>query len=294
MDRLRIAVIVEENCLPTEGGGYSYYQAWIKEIDRFAFHPQLEVSFLLPSANSEFPFSKKSFCGKPKLLTAAAYNTGKKLYRLIHWLFSNRATRLLHFLTKLLTDLSNRVAISALTREKIDLVYYLKPQDNPMDYPMIVTHWDVGHKSMFPFPEVAHNGNGKRRERYYSIILSRALLILCESSSGAAELQKFYPVNSAKVKVLPLFAGEVVQISVSEAEQTTILNRYSIESKEYYLYPAQFWAHKNHFNLVVAFHKLIQRPGNERVKLVLCGGDQGNMSYIHQVVSSLGIGDSSW
>jgi glycosyltransferase involved in cell wall biosynthesis len=287
MSKLKIAVVVEENCLPTEGGGYTYYQTWIKEIDRMTFHPEIEMSFLLPNANSHYPFSKKCINGRPNFISAAVYATGHKLYRLIHWLFPTSATNQLQALTKLLSNLSNKVAISALIRENIDLVYYLKPQDNPMDYPMIVTHWDVGHKSMFPFPEVAHYGNYIKRESYYASILSKALLILCESNSGATEFQKFYPVNPGKVKVLPLFAGEVVQITVLENEQNAILARYEIESNAYYLYPAQFWAHKNHYNLVLAFRQLIDKTGNEKVKLVLCGSDQGNLAYIRQLVLSL-------
>lgn len=288
MDKLRVAVVVEENCLPTEGGGYSYYQALIKEIDQHQFPELIDMCFLLPeSAKGGYPFSKRVIQENRGFTDKALYAFMHKMYRIIHWLQPNSSKAVLELLTRWMSKVSNRNAVAALKRHNTDLIYYLKPNDNPMDFPMMVTHWDVGHKSMYPFPEVASEGNYQKRESYYAQMLNKALVIICESTSGAQELAHYYPVNWDKIKVLPLFAGEVVQVKVSEREQVEILTKYDLRPQGFFLYPAQFWAHKNHFNLVMAFHQLVGQPGNAGLKLVLCGADQGNMTYIRDVVLSL-------
>lgn len=196
---------------------------------------------------------------------------------------------MLEFLSRLMSQLKNSSLVQCLKANGVDLVYYLKPNDYPMDFPMIVTHWDVGHKSMYPFPEVAADGNYRKRESYYINMLNRALLILCESKSGAKELIHYYPINSQKVKVLPLFGGEIVNLQVEEEKQHEILDKYGLLPGKFFIYPAQFWAHKNHFNLVMAFDELLKTQPDPQLRLVLCGADQGNMSYINEIIQSHGL-----
>ncbi|MBK8586427.1 MAG: glycosyltransferase [Bacteroidetes bacterium] len=54
-----------------------------------------------------------------------------------------------------------------------------------------------------------------------------------------------------------------------------------------FFYPAQFWAHKNHYNLLLAFKKL--QNDFPDLKLVLTGSDKGNKEYIKEVVSKLDL-----
>ncbi len=55
------------------------------------------------------------------------------------------------------------------------------------------------------------------------------------------------------------------------------------------LYPAQFWPHKNHANLVLAAAHL--RRGGLDVALALPGSDKGNRGFIESVASREGVGD---
>lgn len=116
-------------------------------------------------------------------------------------------------------------------------------------------------------------------------------MILCESKTGADELLRFYPLNPDKIKVLPIFSGEVISQQVPLQEQAGILTRYDLIKNQFYLYPAQFWAHKNHYNLINAFYSLQSEPANKTLKLILCGADKGNMKYIKSLIHMLGLSD---
>ena len=276
--------------LATEGGGHTYYHTLLKAIDQYSFHPDIEIiNILLPGPGRTMPFNKQVIVIRKNFFAAAGYRLLDVLYRL--WYRTIRKTFPLagDGITARMAAINNRSTLPVLKSESIDLVYYLKPEDNMLDYPSIITHWDVGHKSMYPFPEVAFNGNYAKRERYYAGMLGKAFLILCESETGAKELLHYYPVNPDKVMVLPMFGGEVVRQQVAAADQRQILLQHNVQPQNFFIYPAQFWAHKNHYNLVHAFHSLVNEGDNENLKLVLCGTDKGNSNYITQLVDALGL-----
>lgn len=290
MNKLKVAVIIEENCLPTEGGGYSYYQTLVKKIDEFQFSDELDLVYLLPPiAQNGFPFLKKAINVRPGFFNKISVAILHKLYRVIHWIFPQGSHHMLDEISRIMSRLNNDSAVLAMQQNGIELAYYLKPNEYPVDFPIITTHWDVGHKSMYPFPEVAAKGNYKKRESYYAHILEKAVLILCESEAGSQELRHYYRVNPDKVKVLPLFGGEVIHLTQSEREEASVLEKYGLVKGRFFLYPAQFWAHKNHYNLVRAFKRFCDARNSMDIQLVLCGGDQGNMSYIVNEVNSLGL-----
>jgi glycosyltransferase involved in cell wall biosynthesis len=288
MDRLRVGVLMED-CLPTEGGGYSYYQMLLMAIDKYTFHPEIEIIHVdfFNRDNELPPLSKQVIKIKRTVFGTISYLFLNFFYKVIHWLFKKGSKNILELLARLMDAINNRAARNTLTKENFHIVYYLKPRDNLIDFPMIVTHWDVGHKSMYPFPEVGWNGNFEKRESYYSTMLNKAFLILCESESGARELQHYYPVNPARIRVMPLFAGNVVFTQVSDKDQLQILADYELLKGGFYLYTAQFWSHKNHSTLIRAFKSVLEQPKNASLKLVLCGGDKGNLHYIKKLIAEL-------
>lgn len=280
-----------EDCRPAEGGGYSYYQTLLKAIDSYTFHSNIEIVNLnfYKTVPQQLHLTKRVINVKRTFFGAIVYRSLYMIYRIIHYLFGVNAKPALEIISRFMDGINNRAALRLIKKESIHLVYYLKPQENLINYPMVVTHWDVGHKSMYPFPEVSWNGNFAKRNNYYENILSKAFLVLCESETGAKELQKYYPVNADKVRVLPLFGGDVVAQEVSEDAQQVILSKYNLAKEKFFLYPAQFWAHKNHSTLIEAFYLLLKESGNESLKLVLCGGDQGNLSYIKEIIDQLDL-----
>ena len=72
-------------------------------------------------------------------------------------------------------------------------------------------------------------------------------------------------------------------------EITEILRLYQLEHG-YFFYPAQFWAHKNHFRIIEAV-KLLHEEGIQ-CRVVFVGGDQGNYSYINEIIGDYGLRNS--
>jgi glycosyltransferase involved in cell wall biosynthesis len=66
-----------------------------------------------------------------------------------------------------------------------------------------------------------------------------------------------------------------------------VRERYGLEN-DFVFYPAQFWPHKNHINLLLALNFLKRRADLE-LDLVLTGSDKGNLNYISKTVAELGL-----
>jgi glycosyltransferase involved in cell wall biosynthesis len=91
----------------------------------------------------------------------------------------------------------------------------------------------------------------------------------------------FYQVPDARIRILP---HPTPRFALDGDGLTAEAVRESFQLPDtYLLYPAQFWPHKNHANLVRALNYLGDRHG-KRPALVLVGSDKGNQSYIRRLV----------
>ena len=88
---------------------------------------------------------------------------------------------------------------------------------------------------------------------------------------------------------MPIFAGNCIEEQVKEERQAEILQQYGLAKHKFFFYPAQFWAHKNHVNLIKAFAELNKK--HPEYKLVFTGSDKGNKAYIQTLVKELGLKD---
>jgi glycosyltransferase involved in cell wall biosynthesis len=61
-----------------------------------------------------------------------------------------------------------------------------------------------------------------------------------------------------------------------------------IINTEYFFYPAQFWAHKNHIFILKAL-KILKDEHNKIVKIVFVGSDRGNKDYIIKSCNELDL-----
>ena len=157
------------------------------------------------------------------------------------------------------------------------------------NFPFISMNWDAGHKCTFAFPELLENYEA--REKWYRLDMQKAMAIFVESESSKEEFSHFFAIPENKIEIVPLFAGGVVDMTVSDDEQKQLLSKLGLEKLSYFYYPAQFWAHKNHYNLILAFKKLITEKSSDK-KLVLSGSDKGNKQYIVKLIEELGLRES--
>ena len=278
---MKIGIWLKPDYSPTVGGGFSYYDRLIKGIDDYTFAKELEICFVTTSQNPielKHPVIQLSFSYK--------VSTCEKLKCHIPLLRNRTRKRI-----AARTDQKRKSSYTKTLKENnIRLIFYPTPYMCELpDFPFVMTHWDIGHRSTFTFPEVAEGVTYLDRESFYNYILPKALFILTESSAGRQELINYTHLNQNRIKIVPLFAGDCVSIN-HNSQQQTILQQFNLKEKKYFYYPAQFWSHKNHYTLLKAFSLL--KNNYSDYKLVFSGSDQGNLNYIKQAVNDLCLNDS--
>jgi glycosyltransferase involved in cell wall biosynthesis len=111
---------------------------------------------------------------------------------------------------------------------------------------------------------------------------STAILVDCETNKKDA-IQR-YGIDEKRVHVQPFLPGESIQRTASVVD---IKKRFSLNN-DYIYYPAQLWAHKNHYYVLEGLRTLKEKYGI-CVDAVFSGSDKGNLSYILESAKKIGI-----
>ncbi len=176
--------------------------------------------------------------------------------------------------------------VNSLQNNEIDLIWHLVPYCLTLEVPYITTLWDLEHRKQPYFPEVSIQGEWDHREQLYATTLRRAALIFVGTKEGKAEIEQFYQVPSERVRVLPFPTPQFAFNTIS-VDNGNILEKYNIP-KNYLYYPAQFWSHKNHINLLLAL-KWLKDKYNLVLPIVFSGSDKGNQEYVQQMSVKLNL-----
>lgn len=173
-----------------------------------------------------------------------------------------------------------------------DLIWFNHFDPIYTDVPYIVNIFDLQHRLQPWFPEVSGNGQWDIREKAWADGTRRAARVTVGSQEAKEQLCHFYGVPPENVWVLP-FPTPQKAIDIAEGRLAVeasldVRSKYGIKN-EFLFYPAQFWSHKNHVNLLHGL-KLLRQRGRS-LSLVLTGADHGNRPHVEAVAQALEISD---
>lgn len=153
--------------------------------------------------------------------------------------------------------------------------------------PMISTIHDLMHRYESRFPEVSSNDEFKIREYLLSNACKYSKRILVDSTCGKEQVRESYEVDSNNIKVLPYVPPKYI----FEHDNNIDTNKKYNLNCRYIFYPAQFWEHKNHINLIKAISRVKETVPN--VLLVLSGSVKySGYGYVLQQVKKLKLSDN--
>jgi glycosyltransferase involved in cell wall biosynthesis len=270
MEKFKIAVWMDKEPSAHNGGAFTYPEALIANIDSYEFDSKLEIVFT--------GFLKGRKFSKPYLtLENDESYFSRKLTNLVYKLFKWSAN-----FTEKSKQKRKYINFEILKKNGVKLIFYPVNFMQYTDFPFIVNNWDLGQLSTYVFDEFTTTFES--RERYFDLV-KKALIICADSEAGKQEMINYLNYFPKKIKVLPFFPASFVGPTTSPVKADFVQ-----EGDKYFFYPAAFGAHKNHYGLIMAFHKfLIQYPD---IKLIFTGGDYKNKVYFQDLVTDLGIKDS--
>jgi glycosyltransferase involved in cell wall biosynthesis len=266
---MKVGVFLEDFS-PDVGGGYTIqddiFRALIEHID------DTHHSFVIFCRRPE---GLRNFLTHPRLQAVGFPGAfGKRVLARaesgLHALFENR---------------QRQSRLEQLCKEAgVEFMWFVGAEAVQLDLPYMAIVWDLQHRLQPWFPEVSAGGTWRHRERFYSEFLRRATIIIAGTDAGRAEIERFYQVTSDRIKILP-HPTPAFALDSERSDPATVLKKYSLK-ENYILYPAQFWSHKNHVNLLLAAAELKQKY-QLNFPVVFVGADKGNADYVRSFAAEL-------
>lgn len=176
----------------------------------------------------------------------------------------------------------------SLDEQDIDFVWFASFYFEECEQPHFATVWDLAHIEHPWFPEFGSNGQWERRHAYFERYLKRAARVLVPNSALTDRLVGAFPMTRERVVEIP-FATPEWALDPPPSDDEEVLRRHGIDAP-FLLYPAQFWAHKNHTAALEVLGEL-KRSGNGPAHLVLVGSDQGSEPHVRATASALGLAE---
>ncbi len=138
---------------------------------------------------------------------------------------------------------------------------------------------DLMHRYEPQFPELGSRRERRRRDYRFGNLCRWGLGLLVSSEVVTQQLVESYQVQAAKIHLLPY----VPPAYIFAESPPGFAQRYPGLPKEYFFYPAQFWQHKNHRNLLLALARL--KPQYPDLNLVFAGSQRNAYAEIVKLVA---------
>lgn len=263
---------------PETGGGFTFQDEVLKALIKQVINaPQHEFYVIGTSSNLDGYIAGLQPSSNLRFLLSRSPNVFE---RAVEWLKKSSLplARLLKW----------HGPLEKLARKNhLDLVWFVGGGCfEALDTPYIATVWDLQHRLQPWFPEVSAYGVWAGRELQYRYFLSRASYVIVGTDAGRDEVELFYQIPKFRICKLPHPTPSFALSSVN-TDTYDVCKKYNIPQR-YIFYPAQFWAHKNHINLLHAI-KVIKNKYGLELPLVLVGSDKGNAGYVKQVAHDLDL-----
>lgn len=264
---MRIAVFLDRY-RPEDGGAFTMQADIFQAVCRNAATTQHKfVIVSLPSADVEqaakqagldwLAYTGPGFTDKLAAFLVRLFPSLKK-----GWLRQNSLDRLLQ-------------------TAKVDLVWFVSPRAFETHLPYVTIVLDLQHRKQPWFPELRDHAEWEARERLLVPFLRKAAGIIVGTEVGKREVIDFVQVPTDRIHILP---HPTPAYAINASSRGKLLAGID---PGYLFYPAQFWAHKNHINLLVALKQL--KDEGQAFQLVLAGSDYGNLAHVEKTVSALGL-----
>lgn len=167
----------------------------------------------------------------------------------------------------------------------VEFVWQLSAPGQVLEVPYMVVVWDLQHRLQPWFPEVSGNGNWQHRDTLYTAVLGRAAAVIVGTEAGKSEVDRFFRIDPSRILIMPHPTPRFADADL--AAKRPIREKYGITG-DYLFYPAQFWAHKNHVNLLLAL-ELLQRRFEKPLSVAFVGADHGNLAHVKATAERLGL-----
>lgn len=143
---------------------------------------------------------------------------------------------------------------------------------------------DLLHRDLpaaLPIEEINH------RHAWFTRIASQATYFQCISDYTAQSLQAHYQIHPARCFRTYIPAHQRLLLLPAPSTESD-----EFPSRSFFYYPANFWPHKNHETLLLAYRLYLLQTGSPRWPLVFTGHPDARSAELQEISRALGLGSS--
>ena len=175
-----------------------------------------------------------------------------------------------------------------LLKKNFNLIFFNSPCElsiliNKLNF--IIMLLSMQHRTHGFFPEYKGFHDNEIRDVIIENAVRKSFKIFVGASKDKILLEKFFNLDSEKIVVQPY--GFTLPTIYEKNKDYNFSKRYKDlnlpENKNIFIYPAQFWAHKNHKYIIDVAIELRRKQLNN-IHFVFCGHDKGNKKYISKLI----------
>jgi len=158
------------------------------------------------------------------------------------------------------------------------------------DIPAVCTVHDLQYKT---YPEFFTDEEVALRDRWFIDTCERSTMLVAISEYSRISALYHGDFNPDKIRTIyHRMAHRICSGNGQDKEEDNmVLNRLDLERDHYFLYPANFWVHKNHEVLLTAFELAIAHGLALNMKLVCTGAPTERQRFLIGMVSSMGLAE---
>lgn len=170
----------------------------------------------------------------------------------------------------------------------VDLLFcpFTAPTYFEMGIPTVCTLYDLQYKTypeFFTAEDVAH------RQNTFAEACRRASLLTAISEYSRQSAITHGGLKPERIRTIYL---QMAQRILSEsAQDKSILAKLQLKTKQYLLYPANFWQHKNHEMLLTAFGMACKKGLSSPIKLVCTGAKNDRLTLLADAAEKMALSE---
>ena len=294
--KLRLIAVDLTPVLP--GGENGGAKIFVLELLRFLadMHPKTQFVLLTQSGSHEELATMDRVNMRRKMVIGAPFKTEILEHSLLKQVkkrgiryFSARLNGFINRFWRPFSPKSNCIdSVSLLKGLGVDLLFcpFTAPTYYESDIPIVCTIYDLQYKTypqFFSVKDVAH--------RDYTFIQAarRATKIAAISEYSRSSAIFHGNLDPSQVQTIHLRMAQRVVPSIEN--NSNILGGLGLTSQRYIIYPANFWKHKNHEMLLIAFSLACSEGLSDDIQLVCTGASCARQTWLKQAVRIMNLSE---
>ena len=182
-----------------------------------------------------------------------------------------------------------------LLTKKFDLIFFNAPYEISLlttKINFVIMLLSMQHRTFNYFPEYQKGHDNEIRDYIIENAVKRSFKIFVGAEKDKNLLVKFFNAEEGKIIVQPysFTLPKLYEQNPDFDYKKTFDNLNLPTKKRLFIYPAQFWAHKNHKYIVDVCLDL-KRMNKKDIHFIFCGHDNGNLNHIKKLIDKNNLND---